>query len=69
MSDEPPVWIVTYLGHPVRFVENLNWNVWAVCHLSEATTFTDPDTAYVKLVDWNLRGNGKFAVRKNSQKP
>lgn len=55
--------IVTYQGHPVKFVQNLQ-RVFTVCHIDDATMFESEGEARVKLRDWNLHGNGRFAVRR-----
>ena len=62
------LWIVTYQGYPVRFVRN-HQRTFTVCHLDDATTFATEDDAHIKIVDWPLRGNPKFKVRRQHLEP
>ena len=62
------LWIVTYQGHPVRFVQN-HQRAWGVCHIDQATTFAAEEDAQLKIVDWSLRGNSKFKIRRQHLEP
>ena len=54
------MFLIRFRNHPVRFLDAPK--AFEVVYEPDATRFNSVDEAYIKLVDWSLRGNGQFRV-------